>query len=389
MVVGMTKWHWRAWFLVATTAALVIILLPVAFGRPMLTSGDPHVYRAQMELVFAGELPYIDFRFEHLPLALLPIVASHAVTVITGLDFAYPLMVISIAMIFATGVFVVRIGDELGLGMAGRRFVVMVAPMLLIIPFRIDALGVLLAVAALWYAIARQQRLSTATALAAILAKGWPVVLAATDWWRDERRRARLLVGFTIAVGMVMLALPGFRAGRSFDGVHQETLSGSFVIVARLLTGHEAQIVHHAGAEYVEASLLAVLVNLAVGGIIALAALSVLRRAFPWKGGVALTAALTYAVLLASPLLSAQFVLWLIPFVALVGSRRGQILLTLAAVLSVTLTAAWSPEALWWHSGWLVRNVVLVVGAVIAVADVRRVSSPDQDRPAPIQTATP
>ncbi len=154
----------------------------------------------------------------------------------------------------------------------------------------------------------------------------------------DERRRGRLLIGFTVAVGLVLLAMPGFRTGRSFDGVRQETLSGRFIIVARLLTGAETQIMHHAGAEYVEASVLAVLVNLAIGGIIALASLSVLRTDFSWRGGAALTAALTYAVLLASPLLSAQFILWPIPFVALVGSRRGQILLTFAAALSVALS---------------------------------------------------
>lgn len=34
-----------------------------------------------------------------------------------------------------------------------------------------------------------------------ILSKGWPVVMAATDWWRDERRRARWLVLFESAMG--------------------------------------------------------------------------------------------------------------------------------------------------------------------------------------------
>lgn len=375
--------------MLATAVALAIIVLPAVFGGALLNSGDPWVYEARMELLFAGELPYFDFRFEHLPLALLPMVASHAVALITGLDFAYPLMVISIAMIFATGMFVVRIGDELALGQAGRRFVLMAAPMLLIIPFRIDALSVLLAVAATWYAIARQERISAVAAAAAILAKGWPVVLAATDWWRDERRRARLMIAFTVVLGFLMLSLPGFRVGRSFVGVHQETLSGSLVIVARLVTGRDAQIVHSAGAQYVETTALALLINLAVGGAIAIAALAVLRRAFSWEGGIALTGALIYAVLLASPLLSAQFVWWPIPFVALVGSRAGRIVLTIAAALSIALVAFWTPEALWWHGGWLIRNLLLVAGAVVALQDLRRVSSRAPGPAAANQAATP
>lgn len=371
----MREVRWHAWLLGASVIAVVVIVTPTLFGEPLLNGGDPHVYEAQMELVFSGQRPYFDFRFEHLPVTLVPMALAYAASAATGLAYAWPLLVVNLAMVFATGVFLVRIGNALGIAHAGQRFSVMAAPMLLIIPFRLDALSALLAVAAVWYAIAGRERWSMAATVGGILAKGWPAVLAATDWWRDERRRARLLVVSTVAVGLVMLALPGFRAGRSFDGVHQETVSGSIVIVARLLMGVDAGIVHWAGAEYVEAGGYAVLVNLAVGAVIAVSALRVVRGTFTWEGGIALTAALTYAVLLASPLLSAQFVWWPLPFVALVGARRGQIALTAAAALSVTLVAVWTPEALWWHSGWLVRNALLVAGAVFAVADVRQISS--------------
>ena len=360
-------------------AALTLIVLPVvAFGDPMANSGDARVYAAEMDTMFSGAIPYLDFRFEHLPLAIVPLASAHVVAMLTGLPFTYPFMVSMLAMTFVTGVLVARIGEKLGLGDAGRRWVIMVAPMLLIVPFRVDALSVMLTVAAVFYAIDRRETASLAATIGGILSKGWPVILAVTDWWRGKRRRAGLVVAFTVLVSVVLVAMPGFRTGRSFVGVHGETFSGSLVIVGRLLTGQDPQIVHTAGAEYVMAGSWAILLNLAIGGAIALASLTVLRRKFSWRGGVALVAALAYGVLLAAPLLSAQFMLWPIPFVALTGSRRGRVLLTIAAYISVTLTAVWIPGPTWWHTAWLIRNIILIAAAVQAVVDARRAAAYEQ-----------
>jgi hypothetical protein len=371
--------RWPFWFLIASLAAIVIVFVPVAFGHPTVNTGDPRAYSESMDRIFGGELPYVDFGFEHLPLAIVPMALAQVVAIITGIPFSYPFMLLMLGMVFVTGVLVVRIGDDLGLGDVGVRFVVMVAPMLVIIPFRIDAVSVMLAVAAIFYAIRGRQGASFAAALGGVLSKGWPVVLAAADWWRGERRRAFALVGFTVAAGVLLLATPGFREGRSFVGVHEDTLSGTLVIVGRLLSGNEAQIVDSAGALYVVTGSWATALNLAVGGAIALASLTVLRRSFSWQGAVALTGALTYAVLLASPLLSTQFMLWPIPFVALTGSRRSQVLLTAVAVISVALTGIWFPGELWWHTGWLARNLLLVGAAIYAVRDARTIAAAYED----------
>ncbi len=361
--------RWPFWFLAASLAALVVVFLPVAFGHPTVYSGDPRVYSAAMELMFDGELPYMDYRFEHLPLTIIPMALAHVLAVLTGLPFSYPFMIIMLGMVFVTARLVARIADDLGLGDAGLRFVLMVTPMLVIIPFRVDALSVMLAVAGVFYAIRGRETASLAAAIGAVAAKGWPVVLAAADWWRDQRRRAMVLIGATVAMGLLLLATPGFRAGRSFVGVHEETLSGSLVITWRLLLGNEPQIIDSAGALYTEAGSWTLLLNLAVGAVIGFAALTVVRRAFSWQGAVALTGALTCAVLLASPLLSTQFVLWPIPFIALTGSRRNQAALTIVALISVFLTGVWFPGELWWHAGWLTRNLLLVLVGVLAVID--------------------
>lgn len=324
-----------------------------------------------MQRLFSGELPYVDFDFEHLPLSIVPMAAAQAVSELTGIPFSYPFMVLMLAAVFFTGVLVVRIGGRLGVEDAGLRFVVMATPMLLIIPFRVDALSVLLAVSAVYYASTERERASFASAAGGVLAKGWPVVLAAADWWRLRRGRAVVLLAFTAVVGGAMLSLPGFRAGRDFVGVHQETLTGSLVVVWRLLLGDSAGIVDSAGAVYVATGRWSVALNLAIGAGVGLAAITVIRRSFTWAGGIALTGALTYAVLLGSPLLSTQFLMWPIPFVALTGGTRSRWLLTSAALASVVLTMTWSPFALWWHSGWLIRNVLLLAAAVSFVVDLR------------------
>jgi hypothetical protein len=361
--------RWPFWFLIATLSALILAVGPGALGHPTPLTADPHLYSEAMERLFAGGIPYVDFPFEHLPLAIGPMAAAHIVAAPTGIAYGNPFIIVMLGIIFVSGVLVVRIGDELELEGVGLRWVVMMAPMLLIAPFRIDALSVMLAVAAVYLAMTSRQGASLGAAMGAILAKGWPVVLAVPDWWRGERRRAIGLVAFTMAVAALLLATPGFREGRSFVGVHQETLSGTVVIVWRLVSGSGAGIVNSAGAVYVETGVWAAAFNLLVGASIALAALTVLRRTFSWRGGIALTGALTYAVLLASPLLSTQFLLWPIPFVALTGSRPGRWLLTAAAAFSVALTGIWLPGTLWWHVGWLGRNLLLVAAAVYGVRD--------------------
>ncbi|GMQ85886.1 MAG: hypothetical protein BMS9Abin07_1456 [Acidimicrobiia bacterium] len=366
--------RWPFWFLIASFVALVIGFLPAALGYPTVYTADPQLYAEAMDRLFGGQIPYLDFGFEHLPLAIAPMALAHIIASITGVSFAYPFMLIMLGMVFVIGVLVVRIGEDLGLGDVGLRWMVMVAPMLVIIPHRVDALSVMLAVAAIFFAVRRMEVASFGSAIGAVLSKGWPVVLAAADWWRGKRRHAFGLVGITVAVGVLLLLLPGFRAGRSFVGVHEETLSGTIVIVWRLLLGTNPGIVDSAGAVYVETGAWALALNLVVGAAIAVAALTVLRRSFSWQGGVAVTGALTYAVLLASPLLSTQFLLWPIPFVALTGSRQGRWLLTAAAAISVALTGIWFPGRLWWHTGWLIRNVVLVAAAIYTVADAHRVA---------------
>ena len=80
---------------------------------------------------------------------------------------------------------------------------------------------------------------------------------------------------------------------------------------------------------------------------------------------IVLTGVLIYAVMFASPLLSAQFMLWPTPFIAFAGSRTFRFAVATSSILTTLLVSIWAPIALWWHVVILLRNVVLLTSIVV------------------------
>ena len=95
---------WQFWFLIASFAALIIVFVPVAFGHPTVNTGDPRAYSESMDRMFGGELPYLEFGFEHLPLAIVPMALAHVIAAITGIAFSYPFMLLMLGMVFEVSV---------------------------------------------------------------------------------------------------------------------------------------------------------------------------------------------------------------------------------------------------------------------------------------------
>ncbi len=103
-------------------------------------------------------------------------------------------------------------------------------------------------------------------------------------------------------------------------------------------------------------------VNTAIGlPIVASAVLLFRRNGRPdhWLLGM-----LTLGVMLASPLLSTQFILWLTPFVVLVRKPLLHILVGPAGGLSTLLLVWWAPDSLGWATLLVARNAVLLACAV-------------------------
>ncbi len=374
-----TSRSWRFWFL-WTAALSFLVALILASITPFTAAttalfGDATLYETSMEKLFAGKMPYVDFPFEHLPLSAVPMALAYAIARVSCLPDSIIFACVCLATLFATGEIIVRIADRIGVKGAGVRWVWIAGPIFPLVMFRVDALSVLLASAAVLLAIQHRELPSFASSVAGILAKGWPVVGAASDWWRGKRLRAIGLVGGAAAMGIVLLAIPGFRSGREFVGVHQETIVGAFVVIGRAFAGSDLGLADSAGAVYVAVGQWAVAATFAIGAIVGLLALLVLRRAFSWQGSVSLTAALTFALLLGSPLLSAQFLLWPMPFVAIAGSKRTAVALSVAGGMSMLLVGVWIPGSTWWHAFIVARNIVLVVAVAYAMRDLRQISA--------------
>lgn len=355
-------------FLAALSVEAATAALDDGLGTSSVLAGDPALYELRWDLIADGYLPYVDFVFEHLPLTIVPMAVAGALRDLAAVEYTVAYALVAAAMVTATAWVVSRIGAALDDDVAVTRFIALVAPLLPLVLFRNDILPVLCAALALWAAMAGRNGWAVTSAAAGVLAKGWPIVHAIVDWWRGARARAMVLAVFSIAALALMLSLPGFQSGRSFDGVHQETVAGSLVTVWRHLSGDDLGIIGRAGAVYVDVGLWAVAVNLAIGGGLAAWALLGLRFEFTWHRACLVLAALVLALLLASPLLSAQFLVWPSAFLAVSARKRSIVIAAVASLLTVALFGFWDRDAAWWAVTLVVRNGVLLVLAATVVA---------------------
>ena len=335
----------------AIAAAMVIqMLTPDSVLR-----GDYLFFRDHADRMLDGQLPYIDFDFEHFPIAALPmLLAGAGDRWIPGLNFVGGFVALAALAIVGVAFTVRAIGRELEDDLAAPRWAAITAPMFPFLLYRVDPLSVLFAALAFLGLLRARPGLYLASASLGIATKGWPALFAVLDWLRDRKRRAVILAGVAAAIGLILLTLPGFRSGRSFDGVHLETLSGSLTLFFRLLGDTPHRIASNAGALYIGVGSWALLVNAAIGLMVWTATLRVRRT------DQATMTLLVVGLLLASPLLSAQFLMWVTPFLAVVRSRAAHVLMATLGAISTLLLAWWEPTNLGWATLLVVRNLTLL-----------------------------
>lgn len=360
-------------------AGAVLISAVVAAFRFEQLAGDPEIYRSRMALLFDGGIPYVDFFFEHLPLAILPMALTWLLggafnalfyTVIFGV-----LMGLCLAISLRD---VGRLGRRLGVAGAEMNWLAISAALFPIVLFRYDPFPTLLAVAALFAFVVGRDRAGVWLTTGGILAKGWPVVLSLTEWWRGRRWRATGLFALAAATFAFLLTLPGFTQARVFSGIHSETVFGGLFTLVRLRSGASLELITDAGATYVTVPTWAAAANLTLGVVVLALALYRSTGVFTWGSAVRLLAAATLAILLGSPLLSPQFLLWPTPFLALHSDSVVRRLAIAASVLTLIYMLGWNPGFegdLWWVGVLNLRNLVLValgVVAALSVADAGR-----------------
>jgi len=339
-------------------------MLAVAFQLMTPTSvarGDVDNYAAHSAAILDGAVPYFDLEFEHFPISIAPIILPELLVAL-GIDYVSAFVFLTVAAFVALSVVVDRIGRFSGDPGAGRRWLLLTTPMLPFLLYRLDVWSTLFAALAYLAILETSTRRYNAFVLLGIGTKGWPAVYAAIDWVRGRRRQAVVFVATAAVLAAVLLATPGFRSGRSFTGIHIETLAGSLVLLSRPMQEIPVQIVTAAGAVYVEAGPWAIMANLAAGLSVAGASLVLLRRnnrSDHW-----LLSSAVFAVLLASPLLSAQFLLWVTPFAALVVRRSLHMFLAGAGAMTTALLTWWEPASFGWAVLLVSRNLLLIACVV-------------------------
>jgi hypothetical protein len=326
-----------------------------------------------MALLLDGQVPYVDFFFEHFPLAIAPM----ALAWLLGGAFDPLIYAVLFALIMAvclglTLILVERTGDRLSVTDPGLRWLVLAGPLFPIVLFRSDPFPVLLTTAGFYGMLFAKERLAIGMEVAGILTKGWPVVLALPEWWRGHRRRAIVLVVIALAIGGLLITLPGFSQARQFSGIHSETTLGAVFTLARISSGSDLGLITDAGATYVSVPVWAAIANLGLGLLLLILALARVRGEFSWEGAVRLSSAAVLALLIGSPLLSPQFILWPTPFLALHSDKTIRGMAIAVSALTLTYMLAWNPGFegdLWWVGVVNLRNIVLLaLGAATAWA---------------------
>jgi hypothetical protein len=343
---------------------VVLLSAFIAALRPAELAGDPGIYRDRMAVLFDGNIPYIDFFFEHFPLAIMPMALAWLLGGAFG-PVAYTVL-FGALMVLCLGVtlhLVERTGDQLSTPAAGLRWLALAGPLFPIVLFRSDPLPTLLAMAALYALVVGKERMAVFMELGGILAKGWPVVLALPEWWRGRRWRAVLSLVVAAAAATVLIMLPGFSQSREFSGIHSETTVGAVFTLARISSGASLGLINDAGATYVSVPIWATVLNLSLGVALLVTALARLKPEFSWGGSVRLLSAAVVAILVASPLLSPQFILWPTPFLALHPNKTVRGLAIVVSALTLLYMLAWNSGFegdLWWVGVVNLRNLVLL-----------------------------
>ena len=389
----------REWLVWALIAGLILaravwiasLLLPlnrfVAEGH--FVGNDALRYT---EIAFAPGAPYRDHPVEIPPLEVmyLEIVASDDPTG-TAAQNAFGQFILDI-LIAAGLVFGFRRGAALG-------YLLISMPLAPFLYFRLDLLSVALAVWAL--ALVRHRRDAPAGVLLAlaVLTKVWPFVLAAPLVATRRWRTLAWAVG-TLVVGMLAwVAFGGWDAPmqvatfRRSSGWQIESVVGSVVLAASLLPVLFEQGANRVGEAkgWMRAGLLAAL----AGWLTAVTALA--RRQDDDEGAddagtrMALAALAAVAgLLILAPILSWQYVAWLLPWMGILAARRrwGITALSVAVVALTTLLVfqgvPLTERAPFAVNLLLARNLALLALAGTALAGLLRASrtgSPEPSEP--------
>ena len=337
---------------------------------------DTPVYERYGRAIEDGAVPYRDIVPEYppgaLPAFVLPALASSDED---GFRDAFEVLMalFGVATVVLTAVTLRGLEASRGRTVAALALVALF-PLLLgsVVLTRFDLYPAALVAASLAALVHARDRLGSGLLGAAVAVKLFPGVLVplavAYVWRRRGRREALVCLG--IAAGVVAAAFLPFLAiapGGVLDSIgHQlsrplqiESLGASLYLAVHHLVGLDVEMRSGHGSQNVHATGTAVTAVLFSAVQVAVLAWIWLRRPGTAEELVRWSAAALVAFVALGKVLSPQFLIWLVPVVALVAGLRAPALLATALVL----TQLWFPSRYW----ELARNLDGgVVGLVLA-----------------------
>ena len=354
------------------------------YGTASIAS-DPGVLQDYAGYIAAGRIPYKGFSLEYPPLSLIPIVLPMLLGGMPTVDDSYRPMFQLVEAIFGflTMLFVMWSVTALE---RGRRDVVLaavivaVAPLLLgpLILTRYDLFPAMFAAAGTYLLVVGRPRLAGAAIGLGILAKVYPIVIVPFVliwlWRRGERRQARDVV--VVAVLVVAAGLLPFLViaptAIVTDLVHAfqrplqvESLGAAVMLAIQVLGGPHVKIVHTFDSYNLTggtAELVGMLQTAALGiALLATAWLFVRGRPTADRFLLAVGAALVAWVAFGR-VFSPQYLIWLIPPLAVITNRRRPVAAVLLGV-AIALTGWYYPR---FYSAFLDRAEPMWVGVVLA-----------------------
>lgn len=367
----------------------------IAAAAALTPAYDLHLHQSDVALYFekahavaSGLAPYRDVPLEYPPLALVPMVVPYVVGLPVGVwveGYAWLFAAWQAVLVIAMGLVLdrlVRLGadggaeadaaaeadEAAGSGLQGLdarlrgvriRFGLLCLGAALAITWRFDLLPALLVMTALWAVLAGRPGAAGVVIGLGVLAKLYPVAVlpALAVPWLFPPAPGRLLrlglaTGVTVAAGFLpFFALAGdrafqFLAYHADRGLQVESVGGGLALLAGLVSGQRVPIsFEFVSAQADGAFAEAWLRVLPAATVVALGLLGVLgwlraRRERAAEGKVQPVTVVTLAfacvlVLLAtSKVFSIQYVVWVLPFMALL--RGGRFRLS-AAVIALTM----------------------------------------------------
>jgi len=356
--------------LIFSLATFLLALLTIWIMRnhpDRVLVGDPAIYRQRITEILDGGWPYLDVPFEHLPVMLVPMFVAWLFGGAASQSTYVVVFGVLMAMALAATTYVLgAVGRNLRAPRSDLRWLLMAIPLLPLITFRNDPVSVLLAVGGLALMI-RGSSAWVVPAVAGGLAKIWPTVLAWLAWPR--RKASALLVSLSGLLGLLISLAPGFADRRDAVGVHTETVLGGLVGLWRSVRSEPVDVVLTTAA-YLDVSSWVPAVNVLLGLVVFGFGLSAVRRVEDLRSQVVRLGCVVGGVILTSQLFSLQYVLWVVPFLALSRRRVAVVAGLLLGFLTIWLGWNWSVEyvespAFYWIVN--ARNLVFL-GTVIWLA---------------------